>query len=191
MPSVSLRAANSGSTVQRFAYASTISTADRVGSVDSSRRCFAQPPPRFCSSHQTACTMTPRRFGPLVRTGAADEVTQASQPTAIAANAVVRCRQPPNRLGIELGAIQPRTPAPAGCTRWRQLEQGRIAPDLTDNGVTALHRRPDHRAPHVPGIEQQTQGAKTIANRPQQGLGQGNLPGMTDAAAQAGQDRNG
>ena len=29
-----------------------------------------------------------------------------------------------------------------------------------------------------------------IANRPQQGLGQGDLPGMTDAAAQAGQDRN-
>jgi hypothetical protein len=124
------------------------------------------------------------------KSGAADEVAQASHPTAIAANAVVRYRQPRNRLGIELGAIQPRAPAPAGCTRRRQLEQSRVAPDLTDNGVTALHRCPDHRAPHVPGIEQQTQGTKTVANRPQQGLGQGDLPGMTDAAAQAGQDRN-
>ena len=117
-------------------------------------------------------------------------MAQASHPAAIAADAVLRDRQLRNRLGVELGAIQPRTPAPAGCTRWRQLEQGRVAPDLTDDGVTALHRRPDHRAPHVPGVEQQTQGTKAVANRPQQRLGQGDLPDMTDAAAQAGQDRN-
>jgi hypothetical protein len=33
-------------------------------------------------------------------------------------------------------------------------------------------------------------GTKAVANRPQQRLGQGDLPDMTDAAAQAGQDRN-
>jgi hypothetical protein len=61
---------------------------------------------------------------------------------------------------------------------------------LPNDGVTALHRGPDHRAPHVPGIEQQTQRTEAIANRLEQGLGQGDLPGMADAAAQAGQDRN-
>jgi hypothetical protein len=103
---------------------------------------------------------------------------------------MVRDRQLRDRLGVELGAIQPRAPAPAGCTRRRQLEQGRVAPDLADDGMATPHRSPDHRAPHVPGVEQQTQGTEVIANRPQQGLGQGDLPDMTDAAAQAGQDRN-
>ena len=65
------------------------------------------------------------------------------------------------------------------------LEQGRVAPDLTDDGVTALQRRPDHRPPHVPSVEQQTQRTEAAANRPQQRLGQGDLPDMTDAAAQA------
>src|SRR3954447_24272915 len=76
--------------------------------------------------------------------GAADKVAQASHPAVIAADAVVRDRQLRPRRRVELGAIQPRAPAPAGCTRRRQLEQGRVAPDLTDNGVTALRRRPDH-----------------------------------------------
>ncbi len=117
-------------------------------------------------------------------------MAQASHPAAVATDAVLRDRQLRNRFGVELGAIQPRTPAPAGCPRWRQLEQGRVTPNLTDDGVTALQRRPDHRTPHVPGVEQQTQRTEVVANRPQQRLGQGDFPGMTDAAAQAGQDRN-
>jgi len=71
-------------------------------------------------------------------------VAQASHPAGVTTDAVLRGRQLCNRFGVELGAIQPRTPAPAGCPRWRQLEQGRVAPDLTDDGVTALQRRSDH-----------------------------------------------
>jgi hypothetical protein len=71
-------------------------------------------------------------------------VTQASHPAAVTADAVVRCRQPRDRLGVDLGAIPPRAAAPSRHTgRW-QLEQGRVAPDLADDGVAAPHRGPDH-----------------------------------------------
>jgi len=78
------------------------------------------------------------------KSGTADEVAQASHPAVIAANAVMGDWQLRNRLRVELGAIQPRAPAPAGWTRRRQLEQGRVAPDLTDDGMATPHRGPDH-----------------------------------------------
>src|SRR5215212_8392332 len=74
----------------------------------------------------------------------AEEVPQASHPAAVTAEAVVRCRQPRDRLGVDLGAILPRAAAPSRHTgRW-QLEQGRVAPDLADDGMAAPHRGPDH-----------------------------------------------
>ena len=42
----------------------------------------------------------------------------------------------------------------------------------------------------MPGIKQKTQRTEAVGDRPQQGLGQGDLPDMTGAAAQAGHDRN-
>jgi hypothetical protein len=56
--------------------------------------------------------------------------------------------------------------------------------------MAAPQRGPDQWAAHVPGVEQQAQGTEAVADRAQQGLGQGDLPGMADAAAQAGHGRD-
>ena len=56
--------------------------------------------------------------------------------------------------------------------------------------MAAPHRGPDHGAAHIPGIKQKTQGTEAVGDRPQQGLGQGDLPDMAGAAAQAGHDRH-
>ena len=51
--------------------------------------------------------------------------------------------------------------------------------------------RPGSLEPRIyQGIKQKTQRTEAVGDRPQQGLGQGDLTDMTGAAAQAGHDRN-
>ena len=121
---------------------------------------------------------------------AAKNMAQTRRPAAVAGDAMARGRQPRHRLGADPLAIHPWAPAGSRRARRRQPEQGGIAADLADHGVAAPQRRPDQRTAPVPGVEQQTQRTEAAADRPQQPLGQGDLPGVPGAAAQAGRDRH-
>src|SRR3954466_5169160 len=83
-------------------------------------------------------------------------MAQPGRPAAIASNGVDRGGQCCNRVGIKARAIEPRTAAPSGLTRWWQREQGGIAPDLADDLMAEAQGGADQRAAHGPGVEQQT-----------------------------------
>src|SRR4051812_2907583 len=75
--------------------------------------------------------------------------------------------------------------APSGLAGRGQREQGGIAADLTDDVMAEAQRGTDQRAAH--GVEQQ---ADWVTNRAQQSLGHGELAGVAQAAAQAGDQRH-
>jgi hypothetical protein len=117
-------------------------------------------------------------------------MAQTRPAPAVAGDARARDRQSCGRRGVEPGAIHPWAPTGSRRARRRHLEQGGVTPDLADDGMAAPQRGLEQRAAHVPGVEQQAQRAETVAHRPQQPLGQGDLPGVAGAAAQAGHDRH-
>ena len=105
----------------------------------------------------------------------------------------MRWREAGSRATASAPILSPYTlgrPRAPGARGGGNTEQGGVAADLADHGVAAPQRRPDQRTAHVPGVEQRTQRTEAAADRPQQPLGQGDLPGVPDAAAQAGHDRH-
>src|SRR3954467_8878011 len=87
---------------------------------------------------------------------AAHGMAQPGRSATIAGDGVDRGGQCCDRIGIEARAIEPGTAAPSGLARWRQREQGGIAPDLADDLMAEAQGGADQRAAHGPGVEQQT-----------------------------------
>jgi hypothetical protein len=97
-----------------------------------------------------------------------------------------QCR---DRVGVDPHAIEPGTAARSRPARRWQREQGGVAPDLANDLMAEAQGGADQRAAHVPGVEQQADRTESTG-RAQQTLGHGELAGVAQAAAQAGDQRH-
>jgi hypothetical protein len=158
----------------------------RHGGVGGQQAGAASPSRRRASPTRTRrpCTTTPRRERGRQRTW------RGGPPAAVAG----RCggtrpaaAPPPRRRS---GAIQPRAPALPGARGGGNSNRAvsRLTWPTTAWPRCIAARITEPRM--YQASSSRTQGTEAVADRPQQRLGQGDLPGMTDAAAQAGHDRN-